>query len=330
MYNLTKIDSSFPIVGRTIGRDLCSAINYMVLGLAQNIVRKNLQDTVTSSDDPTEEARQSYVHKHGTVGGVDAHNTAIAAAMERAESERNLGEQGHTQYMEQIALGGLLLTIRNTTAQHLEEKASFTESILTPGVMLPNPYDVAQTIEEAFKSQLQRAPRVPDATLKAEMKAHGFSEERVLELLKSRNNTQVEFLKKNENLMFEEIDKMLDKVYVGEDEFYAAYDKLPAIYKLRLLVAVDTGLFRQAEREFTSYIDRNRTAGKEASAILQASRIEVRKMIVLLEKDPAAARQLREDVDRGAALPKMQPLPENVQQLLDAWIKDGCKEEKAA
>jgi hypothetical protein len=292
-----KINSSFPFVGRAVLRGVVSSLNFQVLTLAQQMVRQQQQEANLSADSLLS-------------GGIDNYNEAAAAAEERAESERMRAEQGHEVRMPALELGALLLTLSNNFREELLSHAGMIESMLRPGTMLPNPYDLGESVEETLTRQMARAPRMSSAQAKAEMKAYGFSEEKLAEAFKKQHESQLNFLKENKELILSHVERMRTLAGVTDNDAEAAWDKLPTIQKLRLLAAADNGLYYAAQRELTNFLVYNRPNGKSNAGLLVSERRVIHAEINDIMKNPTTKREIDAEIERGASLPNLQPLPE--------------------
>ena len=256
MLNLIKVNEICPTIGRSAGRAVVGSINFQLVNAAiRHIKREMFGVPVDGTPD------------------IDAFNTNQSAIDDETESAQARVEQGFTIPEDPLVLASLLKIIANNIADNLEDNAGRVRSLST-NKMLPNPYDIAPTVEQSFEQQLKLQPTISKAVIKAEAAELGVSEEEILSAQTKRQDAQTRFLKENKALILETVRNLHWK---GDENMDAdlAFDRLPAMTRVRLASKADAGLLRAREREIVSYVQFGREDAKGNIKLIDGTRNEL-------------------------------------------------------
>lgn len=310
MMHRMRFHPAYPYIFRAAGRSVCGSINFTLLNLAQGIIRAGV--AAAESGEPT---------ALDAPGGIDAYNELRADDDAHTEELRNREEQGLTVMPDPMLLGALLKCVYSYVAEELHDHCAKIEMLTKPGVLMPDPWTVAETVQQTIGRQLIAAPREMTSRMKAEAAVLGVAPEEILAVIRRQQDTQVQFLKENKDRILEIIDQM---VYHNPDdlEIVGIFDRLPAINRLRLMASADGGLYRASIRERNNYVISSNKNRLTAKSHLDEERREFRVEIEAFCKDPKVKRELAEAEDRGAALPQFFPVPPKIdEQALQAARK---------
>lgn len=308
----TKVETGQEPVGRSVGRQLVSQMNFMVITVASAFIRADQmtapEQWQSLNDEATRDDELVSPIVEGT--GIDGVNDNMAAAAERAEEVRVREEQGLLVPMDQREHALLLRTISQYVSRNLADKASRIELLTKPGHFMLNPWDLPDPIDVTIQRQIERQPRNVDARIEAEAKMMGVDPESLKEQFKVQQARQAAFLHENKQAIVEIVGQLDFEIgNVDEAQAYAAWDKLPATTKLRLAAAADSGMFFEADRQAKRYIVQRVLLGKSMNGILHGQRRVLRREIEAWEHIPQVQRELQEAFSRGASYPMLQPIP---------------------
>lgn len=314
LINRIKFDPSFPIVARAAGRSIVGSIHFALIAAASAAVRRDIAGVPV----PTEDNPDPQNH-------IDNANEAVNAANEHAEELRIRREQGfETDEMDTeggvsefastpedpMVLASLLKVIGDHISEDLQKNAGTVKLLLTDK-LAPNPFDIASSISESLERQIKFSNEPNAAVVEATAKALGITKEEVLSAHSKQQQAQANFLRTNRSEILGIIKNLH---WRGDSDMDAeiAETRLPAINKLRLLKAAETGLFAARGREITNY---TRFGLKDAPGNIKAIdglREELHDEFDAILKDPHSKKELEEAEKRGAALPQMNPRPSDV------------------
>lgn len=311
MFNLIKFDASRPVIARSAGRSVVAHANFALRGLCERIIRQTRFGGGTQIAEAT---------------GVDGMNEDAAAIAERAEEMRNRAEQGHDTGMPMEEQAGLLKLVRDAIACDLEDNAGRKPMLTDPSKTMPDTYHVGAAFEESIDWQLRQKANLPSETrITAEAKALNVTAEDIRRVVLERHTTQVQFLRDNKEDIIAKYHGLIafgqDGHPYGVGDIAAVFDRLPAMTRLRLYKAADTGLFKQRDKELARHLGiAPRPQGEEHVdtagniALIDGTRRELLKEVAELMKQPTFAREIEEAQARGANLPTFSPAP-HVQEL---------------
>lgn len=301
LVKLLQFDSSRPVVARTGGSAAIGSANFLIANLLQRDLRASRRMAVQPE-----------------ASGIDGANDAAADDAAAAEEARVRLEQGFDTEMHVLEHAGLLRVFRDAIAEDLLENAAMIEAVTKPGVQIPDPFHVGAPFVDAIQFQISRAPQaLSEARVMAEARALGVKPEVIRAAVLNRHNRQVQFLKDNRQ---EILDKYEGLVALNADghpyttaEVEAVFDKLPAMTRLRLCKAADSGMYKATEREVERHLNGNGEAMGNVG-LLNGTRRELRASVAKLMADGNFKREVDAAQSRGANMPVWSPAPPTLEE----------------
>lgn len=312
-----EVNPSFPIVARSGGRSVGWMINTMIINIATNLVRRGSTGVTTPGLTSLNEEMTDHQNNGGmTIDKFNEMRAREGALVDGgggldAEEDKAHAEMGLSVTMDPRERIALLITVRNDIAVKLMAKARRRESVLMPGTMIYEPFDTVETLAETFDAQAAKESRTLTQRQKNEMvalKRRGITEEKVQAQINRRHTANVNFMKDNKNEILGEIEKVYS-VIPSTLEAEGAWDKLPALDRLRLMQLLDGAWYRESERELISSVADGRRLGATNSLLLDYERIAFRDDVVKFMKSPQVKPEL-DAADAISPLPVFQPLPQ--------------------
>lgn len=291
MIDLIKIDSSKSILPEQAAcRGVAGAINFMLITAASTIIRRK-SISLPEGDEPNH---------------IDNYNENIAAQEEAEENLRVREEQGFSPPVDIVEQAAVLKILLSHLSDNMEDHARKVEAATRPGYMLPEPFDMPESIARTLDRQMKSRPPISEARKKQEAELLGVSEEDVEAAHERRGAQQISFLKVNAK----EIQEIIRNVHwTGEplDE-YQAFEWLEPIVQLRLLAGADSGLWFARQQQ----IERFRNNAEEAAGnirLFDDLRLKVHNERDRLMRIESFKRKVDDAILRGATLPRFNVRP---------------------
>lgn len=307
-----KVNASFPFVGRAASRSIVSSLNFTIASMVANAVRNNMFGVPAETGDTPDLKLSPGEHVPGP--GIDGFNEAYAAAEEARHEAQMRHEQGYVVDVPPLELAGMLKVIRDHLAENLLENAGMRQNPLDPKRGLyPDPYHVGESLSVSFAKQMEMAPRVSEAQVRAQAEALNLDFEDCMRVTKQRQERGARFLKDNR----EEILQMLDNLGAidaegnpyGTADAEEVFEKLPAIHRARMYVSADRGLWYERDRAIGMMM-RGHPDGPANIKLIDAARQEIHDEFDRFMKREDVRRDISDAVQRGATWPTLIDLPE--------------------
>ena len=284
MLSLIKFDPKCPTIARNVGRSLVSSLNVNIINLASRIHRTNMYGITEAS-------------------GVDGFNDKLAADADTIAGEENLVEQGFDQVLENHFLLSLFITIRDHIAEDVDEHAGKVRSLVL-NKLIPNQFDLTQSIKDSYRFLMNIQRDIPPQVLKAEADALGLSVDEIVKAHNKIAESNKTFMKENEEAVMEIIHSCPGFDGTAEE----AFNRLPAIVKMRLIFKADQGCARAIQRETIMYVQRGMPDAPGSIRLIFGVRQDLRKYLETLEADADFRKELDEALERGAQYPTLPEL----------------------
>lgn len=286
-----KHDASRAIIAKAAGRQTVNSINFMLIAAASAMLRQ--EQSLNSGADVDE--------------AMDEYNKLINGQLETADTERRHDEMGFGDGISTVERCKMLKSIREYINNGLLEHANVVHFELR-NINGPDPFEVGDPIETTLTRQINRAPRELTPAMKKEALALGLPEESILAGLQRQQQANALFLNTNRRSLMEIIQK-LEIASLDEDSAEAMFDKLPVMDRFRLYAAADNGLYYAAINQGQRYVVFKVQEGKDNLAIINAERINLRKVINAFLAEAHNKRAIADALSSGATPPVLQPLP---------------------
>lgn len=288
-----------PFIARSALRGIAHAINFSLIALAANHLRNlHFGQALPEADE----------HFGQTV---DSRNE-LEAAIDGNEVEASLREaQGFTLLMPPLELAARLKVIRDSCAAELDSHAGMRRNPLTNAIF-KNPFDVVQAVSESLGWQLAQKVRIDEAVVLNTAAVLGLDEPSVRLALEKQHVSQQKFLKDNAAEIYTIIDNLVYKGVDGHafgiDDDETVEERLPAINRARLYVAADKGLVAQRLQEVRRYMRNAEPQVLSNIGIIDGEREHLTQKFNVLMNLPIIKDEIYDATQRGARLPKLQPL----------------------
>lgn len=274
-------------------------------------------------------AQARFPEEEESESGVDGYNALFAKKQEKKVQQQMQKDQGGTNRMSNRERGALMNRIIFKLNEDLLTYADSTK-VEHPRtgeeLIIPEPYHIGQTLSLALENMITRQPTPANASTRALADALGVTEEEMRASQLRGAAFQANFLKnnkalvlemamgynfetmiRNEKLTPEERKGRLESLY--KLELDSLFDRLPAIDRLRLLVAADNGLLFRRKTAAERYLADSRQEELLSDVgHYDASRKLLHIRINDFCKEPAIMRELTQAKERGDRIPNMKPL----------------------
>lgn len=248
---------------REASRGMASSINFMLINFAATVIR-NRNRSIPDLD-------------MDAINNIDNFNENISAQAADDENDANREELGYEIQVDPVEQAAALKVIRTHLADNCEDHARKVRAATNPKILLPEPFDMPDTILRTIERQIRVRPKLSEERVKAEAELLGVSPDDIEAAHARQQDQTVSFYTKNA----QEILEMIKNLHWTEQDFdaYAAWDWLAPVTKVRLISGADQGMWFARSNQ----IQRFRNNVDEARANIRL--IDLLRNEVLDEKD---------------------------------------------
>lgn len=272
------------------------------------VIQAGLRSVVSTANNLVLTNIQAYI-RQTTLGEIDADVPTIDLFNEtkgdedvQAAADDNREEQGYAPRTHPMAVAARLKFVRDCFADMVNQQAGMVE--LSNGKKVPNPYEVAQSIEETLTWKLASDAKPNMAVLTAEAKEAGVPVSILIEAANQSNASRRRFLERDKTEIKAHLASLAlhdeDGFEYTQDDIEKVLDLLPVMTQLQLAAAALRGMTKGIAREFTR--KKGDAQGFLSNfGILKANVIDLERIVrdFMTRNAPA----IRDALDQGASMP---------------------------
>jgi hypothetical protein len=291
------------------------------------VIQAGLRSVVSTANNLVITQIQAYLRQtaqgeiDAAIPTIDLFNDAKAVEDVQETADENREEQGYAPRTHPMAVAARLKFVRDCFADMVNQQAGLVE--LSNGKKVPNPYEVAQTIEETLTWKLTQDAKPNMAVLTAEAKEAGVPVSILIEAANQSNASRRRFLERDKTEIKAHLASLAlhdeDGFEYTPDDIEKVLDLLPVMIQLQLAAAALRGMTKGIAREFTR--KKGDAQGFLSNfGILKANVIDLERIVRDFMVTKAV--EIRDALDQGATMPnfpdsletkpELPPAPEKV------------------
>jgi hypothetical protein len=288
MFAILKYNAAFPAAWRQATKGFTGQLNFMIAALLTRALREE------RSGKP-EEIEES--HASVTGANIDAANDALDEHSGREVNNALAEEQGHATEQPPLETAGYLKAIYNWVAAELEQHAR--RMVLPDGTKKADEFHLATPMENTLNFRATAPVRIDEAKVKAEAELYGVDAGLIRSNIEARaKRQQLAVIRDAERVLEMAAELRATGADGHELEAEACFDRLPAIYQVRVLAALDRAHYNAYVATVADVVSGVRKDAAGDAAHLNALRWEVRKQRVELLKDEKIKRDYEDALTR--------------------------------